>query len=158
METRTGNRSILGTRPMRIQDMASIEALVRPSGEFRIVAGMEDLAAPAASLGSWIRSRMESEKSGDSWTTLLVDETDGTLRGLAGLTRIDRSRSCAEMLLCLPLEDGSRNGLLDGVLKTAFYRFDLHRIEIRIRDDSRSTDWLRANGWSPEGILRGAVL
>jgi O-6-methylguanine DNA methyltransferase len=105
----------------------------------------------------WIRTRLEEERTGVSWTILIESEEDGSVCGVAGLRRIESFRSSAEILLVLVADENGHGDVLDRVLKAAFYDFGLHRIEMRVPETETNEAWVIASGWLHDGILRSAM-
>ena len=141
-------------RPLRISDASTLEVLVRRPGDRTISAGAEDLQQRESSIVEWIRARAEDERGGRSWFLSVESPTDGAFSGIAGLQRIDPVRSSAELLLLVSLDEPQLLEVLDRILKTAFYHFGLHRVEMRVPlQEDRKAD---LPGWTREGVLRGA--
>jgi len=141
-------------RPLRLSDASSLEILARRDMHLRVAAGAEDLQLVDTATVDWIRSCIEDERAGRSWLLAVESSSDGSFAGIAGLRRIDPVRSCAEFLLLLSLDEPQLLDVLDRILKTAFYHFGLHRVEIRLPlEPDRPADLL---GWTREGVLRAA--
>jgi O-6-methylguanine DNA methyltransferase len=139
---------------MRISDASALELLLRGAAPRLVAAGAEELLQRDASIVEWIRGRAEEEKSGKSWFLTVESAQDGTFAGLAGLQRIDPFRSSAEFLLLVSLDESRLLEVIDRILKTAFYHFGLHRVEMRLPiEKGQPTDLF---GWTREGVLRGA--
>ncbi len=148
--------SFPGPRPLRLSDSPALDELVRSLSASLSAAAADDLMRTGAVPVEWIRQRLDEERLGASWTAVFEAEGQERLAGVAGLRRIDPIRSSAEALL---LSDGglpALSALLDRTLKTAFYHFALHRVELRAPEGSALAEAARAGGWSEEGILRGA--
>lgn len=140
-----------------MSDATTLERLLERSPRTLVVTGAEDLAAEGISTSGWIRARLEEERTGTTWLVLVESEVDGSTCGIIGLRRIESLRSSAEILLVLLSDDKSLGEDLDKVLKTAFYDFSLHRVEMRVPETESTAPWVTASGWLHEGILRAAL-
>jgi O-6-methylguanine DNA methyltransferase len=143
------------SRPLRLSDASALAAMVRREGPRSLSVGAEDLLNPETAAIDWIRARAEEERASGSWVLAVESEKDRTLAGVAGLRRIDSVRSSAELLFLVFLDEPERLDLLDRILKTAFYHFGLHRIEMRFPE--LGTPMPMLPGWTLEGVLRGAL-
>lgn len=148
--------SFPGPRPLRLSDSPALDELIRSLSAPISAAAADDLLRPAAVPVEWIRARLDEERLGVAWTAAFETEAQGQLAGIAGLRRIDPVRSAAEALLLSVGDVPALSALLDRTLKTAFYHFALHRVELRTREGTPLADAARAGGWNEEGTLRGA--
>ena len=144
-------------RPLRIVDAPLLAERLQCAVETLLTAGLEDLLHPGSSTADWIRARHEEEKVSSGFLSGIYSGEENRLLGIAGLRRIDRIRSCADLMFWLPIDVDGSTEILDDVMKEAFYRFDLHRVEMRIEVREEISFWLTSSGWTQDGILRSAL-